>query len=1113
MKRSGWMVLGLWGALMGLGWAQPPEEWIRRAQQAEEGQRWSEAEGHWRKAIGGLSAKKEADLLGLANFFLGRLLFEQKRLEEAVPPLKQALQCFTRSRNGKGVALANLQLGLLARSRQQWTEAEGSFRAGLKAAEEAGDESRKWELMRYLAEVLDAGHRWPEATEAYHQILEQQRRVKAPAGEMAETLTTLGHLETVQSHVQEAFGLYQEAVSLLPGDPQSLEPLGCIARLHMNAGRYPQAQAFLDQCLKLSPDHYPTACNRAYCLEMSGHQEEALAAYRALLARAPLPKDRAALQQRMIQALFGMGKEAEGRALLSEAYPDSAISRARVLDGLKRPEEAIGELRRALEAKPEDSDVANELGVMLLGQHRYPEARDCFQKTLLKVPGDPTLLTNLAETYLAQAQYPAALTYLLEAVEGLRPKLPESAPQLVMVLNNLAAVYEEQGQWEKSLATLREAVRLGDGFHKPAPIQGTLANSLGHLYAQLGRWQEALGYYDKALALRRAFRDRRGEALTLNNQATALKLSGQARDARSVYEQAGKVAEEVGDPFLSAILENNLAELESEPQRARAGFLKALEGFSAESHPLERGQALSNLAQLPGLEEGERKAWADESYALLRGVGARQALMTLMLAYLKAHRNLPDGGSPADLQLQLLEDVVRGLPSRLARGLVDNLSENLEWAVLEQPGPEAIFEAEERVRALGVLALTQGVAFSQDRYPVELRQRLSGLEERMAQLVRRNGSDQVARDLAQLKREYGLACEEAQQLDLAQGQLKQARSARLPEMWKALGREEAVVEYLRFPTRWVVLLLQNQRIELIPLGNRKVVEAACEKARRFLSPAAPAEKTEAALAEFSQICWRPVGSRLDPNIRRLVVIPKGQLYAIPFAALPCDDQPLVARWEIEQSSSATAWLISRATRVQGKGQMAAALGTSRVLWNRNLDPLPATLKEVEHLSGLFPHTVSLSGSQMTSSRLVQAARGKRVVHFATHGLLDPQEPLAGGLAAFDRLVTVADIFGWRLDARLAVLSACETGKITRGEEYVGLTRAFQAAGTQSMVVTLWSVADQPTATWMNEFYAQLARGARLSRAHQQATLATRRRFTHPYFWAPCALWGDGAAPL
>ena len=174
------------------------------------------------------------------------------------------------------------------------------------------------------------------------------------------------------------------------------------------------------------------------------------------------------------------------------------------------------------------------------------------------------------------------------------------------------------------------------------------------------------------------------------------------------------------------------------------------------------------------------------------------------------------------------------------------------------------------------------------------------------------------------------------------------------------------------------------------------------------------------------------------------------------------------------------------------------------------------------------------------------------LHFATHGQFDSNSPLNSRLllakdAENDGLLTVGELYSLHLEADLVTLSACETGlgKINSGDDIVGLSRGFLYAGARSIVGSLWSVEDSSTAALMASFYKNLKtmskvealRQAQLNLIHGSVNsdLLARRGIggvgklgetpaakapaqdsasmsistSHPYFWAPFILVGEG----
>ena len=240
---------------------------------------------------------------------------------------------------------------------------------------------------------------------------------------------------------------------------------------------------------------------------------------------------------------------------------------------------------------------------------------------------------------------------------------------------------------------------------------------------------------------------------------------------------------------------------------------------------------------------------------------------------------------------------------------------------------------------------------------------------------------------------------------------------------------------------------------------------------------------------------------------------------------------------------------SRAPARQASARIEAPL-----LRSGSLGALPWSREEASSVAALFGDKAHVFiGRDATQASVIEHAPRARIVHFATHAVLDERAPLDSYLAlapseAGDRL-RAAEIFDRSdFEADLVTLSACATGggKESAGEGLIGLTRAFHYAGARTVLSSLWPVNDRSTSELMVIFYRGLfagpfggpsgespagssapGTGAGLSkdealRRAQEALLAPadsrnplRRllpgtgRFSHPFYWAPFQLSGAG----
>jgi CHAT domain-containing protein len=191
-----------------------------------------------------------------------------------------------------------------------------------------------------------------------------------------------------------------------------------------------------------------------------------------------------------------------------------------------------------------------------------------------------------------------------------------------------------------------------------------------------------------------------------------------------------------------------------------------------------------------------------------------------------------------------------------------------------------------------------------------------------------------------------------------------------------------------------------------------------------------------------------------------------------------------------------------------------------------LPPLPGTRVEADQIAKLARTSGAKAdvwlGLDANEARLETTdVKSYRVLHIATHGLLDAERPQFTGLVLSlignktgDGFLRTDEIFNLGLNSRLVMLSACETGlgKQKKGEGVIGLTRAFLYAGTPTVGVSLWSVNDNSTAQLMTDFYKRLlatpdGSPSTAMRGAQTAMIAGKK-YASPYYWAPFVLVGE-----
>lgn len=309
-----------------------------------------------------------------------------------------------------------------------------------------------------------------------------------------------------------------------------------------------------------------------------------------------------------------------------------------------------------------------------------------------------------------------------------------------------------------------------------------------------------------------------------------------------------------------------------------------------------------------------------------------------------------------------------------------------------------------------------------------------------------------------------------------------------------------------------------------------------QSARSIVRGAIAAERSTVAAANERQLLRAfyaemiaPVADALPTANDVLVIEPHGPLWLIPFAALlRGDDTWFGDRYQLVYAPSASAMdELRRAAKYKRSTELRAfvignPLETTRLAavddpFRGSFAPLPGAEEEAKQVSALFSdqRTMLLLGAEANLEAVEKEARNFGILHFATHGVANPERPLDSFLllatsTCEDRL-SARRIMTLALSAELVTLSACQTGLgNVSGEGVIGLSRAFFVAGARSVLVSLWSVSDEATKRLMAAFYGRYIRGGMTKTQALAAAMRDVRSlpgFQSPRYWAPFILVG------
>jgi CHAT domain-containing protein/tetratricopeptide (TPR) repeat protein len=735
----------------------------------------------------------------------------------------------------------------------------------------------------------------------------------------------------------------------------------------------------------------------------------------------------------------------------------------------------------------------------------YHEQAHCLFQAADYGDGEAGALLRMGEIYYSLADHGRALEHFQRALAlyraaGIRLYEP-------YIFRDIGMVHESLGEGGKALHFYQQALALNRAG-QDRRWQAHTYNNIAHVYEGLGNVGGALGSYHRALSLNRATEDRFGESATLYNLARLKRDVGSLDEARTLIQEGLLVAESLRSGVAS--------------QTLRASYFASARQYYE--------LCIDVLMRLHKQRPGERLDVA--AFEMSEAARARSLLETLK----EAQAEVRQGADPALLERQ--------------RTLQLELNAKAERRMQLLAGREAAPEAEALAKEIDGLSveydeLSSQIKISSPRYASLMQPRPLSLTE----------IQQRAMDDDSILLEYFL------------GEQKSY-------LWAVTGTE---IDSYELPPRAEIEKPVLRLYEMLTARQIVTGEGAEERRRRIAD--ADAQYWQQA-SIVSRIVLDPVAERL--RAKRLLIVADGALQYIPFQALPSPAShklaegradvspanadaslPLMASFEVVNQSSASSLTALRdETRrripaprtlailadpvferddprlqpVEGAltdGALFPATELSRAAGDDgrlrsvedSIPRLPASQAEAEAITRAAPRGEVFKAVGFDASRSTVLNTGLdqyRIVHFATHGILDNEHPELSGvvLSLFDRqgkrqdgFLRLHDIYNLNLPAELVVLSACNTGlgKDVRGEGLIGLTRGFMYAGAASVVASLWKVDDKATSELMSHFYrGMLKDGLPPAAALRQAQIAMwqQKRWRAPYYWAAFTLQGE-----
>jgi len=769
--------------------------------------------------------------------------------------------------------------------------------------------------------------------------------------------------------------------------------------------------------------------------------------------------------------------------------------------------------------------------------NRFTESRAYF-RTAGDALSEATSITGMASIYDEMAEAQDALRYWLEALDRFEVAGLQMASVEVLV-------YVADGHMASDVASalgwLEEALALAEESGN-RHMESYALRYIGSAHLALGEPEEALEHLERSLEVQRFVEDPRFEAKTLADVGRAHELMGDLQAAATHFDRSLDL---------------------SEASLNRVGQAVSLFGLARTSRGLNQLDAARNFVER-ALEVAESLRTEVESQQL------RASYFDSVHEYHKLHVDVLmrlDKTRPGE---DLAAAAFKASERARARSLLENL---VEAGVDVRTGVDRDLLERER-------SLEQLLASSADRQ-MQLsgepggEAELAALSEEIRDLIAQH--DQVRAEIRSRSPHYA-ALTQPQPLGLREVQ-EQVLDGRTVLLEYALGEQSSYVwavsseEYSshELPPRTTIEETAWEVHEL--LTARLPVEGESVRDYRLRVRDAENRYWEAA-ARLGEMLLGPVTEAISG--KRILIVSDGALQHVPFAALPApgkDEErvPLIVEHEIVNLPSASTLAVLRQEmNAREQPPMAIAVLADPVFEaddprlrrdaeatqpremlpesapSSHLEPvitralrdvgilrqgtqtiarLMSTRQEAEAILATAPQGTTFKATDFDASRAtaMDPALGRyRIVHFATHGLIDSESPGLSGiiLSMFDEngegqdgFLRLHDIYNLELPVELVVLSACNSalGKQVRGEGLVGLVRGFMYAGSKRVVASLWKVEDAATAELMTLFYQQMLVENRTPAAalrHAQITMWRETQWKSPFFWAAFVLQGE-----
>ena len=731
------------------------------------------------------------------------------------------------------------------------------------------------------------------------------------------------------------------------------------------------------------------------------------------------------------------------------------------------------------------------LGNFAGAEDRYQRALKLLRNEKTGLPAENKILAGIlmeqANNHWFQARYQEAFKGR-QTVYEMALKHDWTLEQ-VNSLNTAGLIWWTLGDHPAALRELEKALELAKKLHARRDEVATTLNNMGLVYRDAGDYEKAVSSLDDALAIDRKINSKWAMAYDLKNLGLTRLRMGETEKAVMLFSEALELAKTIGN---------------------RINEAKILVGY---------GESLMALNKLK-----EAQGRFQEALDLSRQMVLREVEWRALYGLARLRLKQGDRGAARELleaAVNVIEDMRAAIKlDQLKDGFIANkmaVYETLVSLLVNMGLDSEAFHVAERSRArnlidlLGNQRLSLHGAVNQKLYDGEkrLKNRMAEYETLMAQTTDAEERTVYGKALEQARDRYRDLMLEIQLKNPDLASIISVDPLTLAQVQELLDPQTALLVYYLVPHEILCWFITRDGMELFrtPLGRETLARSVLDY-RRTLQNLEPAE---AQSEELYTWLLAPVKERLK-GMKAVGIVPHHILHHLSFATLFDGKEYLVDQVPLFALPGAS--VLGHTEKYRGMEKNIKVLAVGNPDLKNPALALPFAEKEVASIGWRFPNVTVLTGDKATEGWVVRNISDFGIIHLASHGDFDPVNPLFSSVKlasddSDDGDLRASEIFGLDIQAGLVMLSACQTGlgKITGGDDVIGMNRAFLYAGTNAIMSSLWRVSDISTALLVKQFYREFKSKGK-AESLQRAMQHVKNRFPHPGYWGAFVLVGD-----